>query len=140
MYASFSISSFDPVSMNIKCLSWIICYGFWIGSKWLNMYCYFIRRRSKVSCIVIQRVSFLYYCPLAGGPSPLFCITISNRTRRWSARPSPTVRLSFWRGVAGHPWTETITLFWNPSSRTLLSGWFFECNTIVNIKRSYQEN
>lgn len=126
------------MGLNIKCSNWIRFYDFWIltGSKWLNMYCYSIRRWSKVSYIVVQ--SFVSILLLPSGRIPLFtCITI---------QPSATIRAALFRCEL-ELWEVSLVTrghhnssFFLKSIIELFSGWFFECNTSVNIKRSYQEN
>ena len=85
-------SSFDCLLMALnfewsKCSNWIRFYGFWIltGSKLLNMYCYFIRRRSKVSYIVALSFVSILLPPSGRLIIPSFtCITI---------QPSATISL-----------------------------------------------
>ena len=113
-------SSFDCLLMALnfewsKCSNWIRFYGFWIltGSKLLNMYCYFIRRRSKVSYIVALSFVSILLPPSGRLIIPSFtCITIQpSATISLSIRAalslSPAVRLTLLekKGVAGHPWT-----------------------------------
>ena len=104
-------SCFDPVAiaLNFKWSNWIRFYDFWIltGSKWLNMYCYFIRKRSKVSYIVVE--SFVSILLRPSGRTTFQTSPASNRAR-WSdslrSLPVPLSRCAeLEKGVAGHPWT-----------------------------------